>query len=261
MVKKITSLQNSLIKNIILLQEKSKERRKSGLFVVEGARELNMAIENNYQVDSVFYSEDLEHNHDWSAIDIEKHYHVSKAVLEKITYRGTQSEVCAILRTKNQELVDLNIDLNPFLLVVEGGEKPGNLGAILRTADAANIDGVIFTEMPTDLYNPNIIRSSLGACFSVPIAVSTNEEVLQWLKNKKINILVTYLEASKKCYDIDYCQATAVVLGEEAKGVSDFWAKGGFQNIIIPMDGKVNSLNLSNAGAILMYEAVRQRNK
>lgn len=152
------------------------------------------------------------------------------------------------------------MDKNPFFLIVEGGEKPGNLGAILRTADAANISGVVFSNMPSDLYNPNLIRSSLGACFTVPIAIAKNEEIFIWLEKNNINTYITHLESSKNCFEINFCKPTAIVLGEEATGVSNFWSNGKFEHIIIPMNGTVNSLNLSNSAAILSYEAFRQRN-
>ena len=261
MIKKITSLQNPIIKNAILLQEKSKERKNQGLFVVEGIREVEMALKNNYSISTIFYTEDGDNLNKWSQINQEKHIVVSSIIFEKMTYRGKASSVLAIFQEKEHLLGNLKISDNPFFLIVEGGEKPGNLGAILRTADATNISGVIFSNMPSDLYNPNLIRSSLGACFTVPIALARNEEILFWLKKNKINTYVTHLESSKNCFEIDFCQATAIVLGEEATGVSSFWSDGQFEHIIIPMNGTVNSLNLSNSAAILSYEGFRQRNQ
>lgn len=258
MIKKITSLQNPIIKNAILLQEKSKERKKQGLFVVEGTREVEMALKNKYDISTIFYEEEFSGNI-LSQISQEKHLMVSHQIFEKLTYRGKAASVFAIFYEKKHPLEYINLSKNPFLLIVEGGEKPGNLGAILRTADATNVSGVIFSNLPSDLYNPNLIRSSLGACFTVPIAIANNDEISIWLKKNNINTYVTHLESSKSCFEIDFCQPTAIVLGEEATGVSSFWANSTYEHIIIPMAGKVNSLNLSNSGAVLAYEVFRQR--
>jgi TrmH family RNA methyltransferase len=184
---------------------------------------------------------------------------VSTAVYEKIAYRGSTEGIVAVVREKRLSLNDLQLSRSPLLMVLERVEKPGNLGAILRSADAAKADAVIVCDPLTDLYNPNLIRSSIGAIFSVPTVACTSEECIEFLKQKQIQILTAQLQDSNLYYDQDMKRATAIVMGTEATGLTDQWRQAATAHIRIPMLGKMDSLNVSVSAAILLFEAVRQR--
>lgn len=184
---------------------------------------------------------------------------LSKDLFAKISYRETTGGMIALVKTKANGLSEIKLPKNPLVLIIEAVEKPGNLGAILRTADAANVDAVICCHLPTDIYNPNIIRSSLGTVFTVPLAIADNRETMQWLKLNKIQTFCTNLEKAKEYHLQDYTGATAIVLGTEATGVSKDWIEFADANIKIPMLGKIDSMNVSVATAIIIYEARRQR--
>ena len=258
----ITSAQNPKIKRLLQLQQKSSERRKAGLFVVEGIREVERCLEKGYEIDTIFYlNKDLSKN--VSEI-IEKNkgiklFEVSPAIYEKIAYRGSTEGVIAEVKTKDKTLNDLNLSENPLVVVLESVEKPGNLGAILRSADAAGADALIVCDPLTDLYNPNLIRNSTGAIFSVPCVACTSEECIKFLKENNIQILTAQLQDSELYYDTDMKCGTAIVMGTEATGLTDIWRKAADAHIRIPMLGITDSLNVSVSAAILLYEAVRQR--
>ena len=259
----ITSAQNPKIKRLLQLQQKSSERRKAGLFVVEGIREVERCVEKCYEIDTIFYlnkpmaeniSEIIEKN---KGIKL---FEVSPTIYEKIAYRGSTEGVIAEVKTKDQMLKDLKLSENPLVVVLESVEKPGNLGAILRSADAAGADALIVCDPLTDLYNPNLIRNSTGAIFSVPCVACTSEECIKFLKKNNIQILTAQLQDSELYYDTDMKCGTAIVMGTEATGLTDIWRKAADAHIRIPMLGITDSLNVSVSAAILLYEAVRQRN-
>lgn len=260
----ITSLQNAKVKRLVLLQQKSAERRKSGLFVVEGQREIRRCIEAGYEVKEVFTCEELMKAFTGdeplptlpSDVSI---YEVSRTVYEKIAYRGGTEGIVATVACKAHTLEQLQEKTNPLIVVLESVEKPGNLGAILRSADAAGVDAVVVCDPLTDLYNPNLIRSSVGAFFSVPCVVCSSEKCIDYLKKRGIKILTAQLQDSELYYETDMRQGTAIVMGTEATGLTDIWRKAADAHIRIPMLGCVDSLNVSVSAAILMYEAVRQR--
>lgn len=258
----ITSAQNPKIKRLLQLQQKSSERRKAGLFVVEGIREVERCLEKGYEIDTIFYlNKDLSEN--VSEI-IEKNkgiklFEVSPAIYEKIAYRGSTEGVIAEVKPKDKTLNDLKLSENPLVVVLESVEKPGNLGAILRSADAAGADALIVCDPLTDLYNPNLIRNSTGAIFSVPCVACTSEECIKFLKENNIQILTAQLQDSELYYDTDMKGGTAIVMGTEATGLTDIWRKAADAHIRIPMLGITDSLNVSVSAAILLYEAVRQR--
>ncbi|WP_375242420.1 RNA methyltransferase, partial [Lacinutrix sp.] len=185
---------------------------------------------------------------------------VSKDVYSKIAYRETTEGIIAIAKSKvnNMESLTFKND-NSLILVAEAPEKPGNIGAILRTADAANVDAVIIANPKTDLYNPNIIRSSVGCLFTNQIATGSTEAIIEFLKSKQINIYAAILQESQEYHKQDYTKATAIVLGTEATGLSDAWRQAALQNINIPMQGAIDSMNVSVAAGILIFEAKRQR--
>lgn len=270
----ITSHQNPKIKSLLSLQQKSSERRKSGLFIVEGRRELLHCIEAGYQIDTVFYCGELTlqggiHPEGYELIvDGEKHiirgckcFAVTKDIYNKVAYRGGTEGIIAEVKVRSTTLSDLKLGENPLIVVLESVEKPGNLGAILRSADAAGVDAVIVCDPLTDLYNPNLIRSSIGGIFSVPCVACSSEECIHFLKEHNIQILTAQLQDSHLYYNIDMKKATAIIMGTEATGLTSQWREAADAHIRIPMLGKLDSLNVSISSAILMYEAVRQRNE
>ena len=251
----ITSVQNARIKHVVALQQKSSLRREEGLFVVEGQREIEHCIACGYEVIELFVLESLHYSGEIPATT------VTPQVYEKMAYRDSTEGMIAVAKTKTHSLKSLRLqESNPLVVVLESVEKPGNLGAILRTAEAANVDAVIVCDPLTDLYNPNLIRASIGGVFSVPIAICSSKECITFLKERKIRILTAQLQDSYDYYDYDMHGATAIVMGTESTGLTQQWREAADVHIRIPMLGRLDSLNVSVSAAILMYEAVRQRN-
>ena len=257
---KITSLQNAKVKQIVALQQKSAERRKQGVFVVEGLRELMHCQEADYTIESLFICPSLMDvsTLPHSLADVVT-FEVTPEVYEKMAYRGGTEGVMAIVQAKLLRLKNLKLKEDPLLIVLERVEKPGNLGAILRSADAAGADAVLVCDPLTDLYNPNLIRSSIGAIFSVPCVACSSEECIGFLKTKGIRILTAQLQDSKLYYDTDMTVGTAIIMGTESTGLTNVWREAADAHIRIPMLGRLDSLNVSVSAAILLYEAVRQR--
>ncbi|MBN4070637.1 RNA methyltransferase [Olleya sp. AH-315-F22] len=262
MTKQISSTQNPFIRQLVLLKDKSRERKKSGLFLIEGEREITLAIKGGYTIEtflfySQIFSEEQINTLTTKQINL---IEVTKDVYQKLAYRETTEGVIAVAKTRDlpPESISFKTD-NPLVLVVEAPEKPGNIGALLRTADAANVDAVIIANPKTDLYNPNIIRSSVGCVFTNQIATGTTSEIIEFLKENNINIYCAALDASVDYHTQDYTKPTAIIVGTEATGLSDEWLQNATQNIIIPMQGEIDSMNVSVAAGILIFEAVRQR--
>lgn len=256
-MERITSLQNPKVKAVVALQQKSSERRKQGLFVVEGLREVQHCVEAGYQIDSAYLCPTLlgtETFHTEAPC-----YEVTPEVYEKMAYRGGTEGIVAVVKARAQALETLKLGKAPLIIVLESVEKPGNLGAILRSADAAKADAVIVCDPLTDLYNPNLIRSSIGAIFTVPCVACTSEECIPFLKERGIKILTAQLQDSHLYYDTDMRRGTAIVMGTESTGLTEQWRKAADAHIRIPMLGRLDSLNVSVSAAILLYEAVRQR--
>ncbi|MCH2194917.1 RNA methyltransferase [Kordia sp.] len=266
MYKQISSTQNSTIKYILQLQEKSRSRRKEGKFVLEGFRELTLALEGNYTIDTLFfYPEICSHESVQTLVKntakAPECIEISKEVYQKIAYRTSTEGVLAIMKTKEHSLKHISFhNTKPLILVAEAPEKPGNIGALLRTADAANIDAVFIANPKTDLYNPNIVRSSVGCVFTTQIATGSTSEIISYLQENQIDIYCAALTASENYHIQDFQNAAAIVVGTEATGLSDEWLNNSTQNIIIPMQGKIDSMNVSVAAAIILFEAKRQRN-
>ena len=279
----ITSAQNPKIKNLLLLQEKSKARREQGLFVVEGRRELEHCLEAGFTIRTLFVCPEITGA---SALDSADIYfsgrcpknqisapsflrhpsHTEASVIEipeqlyrKVAYRESTEGIIAEVEYKSLKLEDLQLPENPLVMVLESVEKPGNLGAVLRSADAAGVDAVIFCDPLTDLYNPNLIRASIGAVFTVPTVAASSEETIAFLKARGIQILTAQLQDSSLYYDVDMRRGTALVMGTEATGLTDLWRQAASAHIRIPMLGRLDSLNVSVSAAILLFEAVRQR--
>lgn len=273
MMEQITSLQNPKIKLLTALQQKSSERRKQGLFVVEGQQELQHCINAGYEVDTVFWCPELSagQNQGDRLFDVNckfnqkpvplipRCFEVSREVYAKVAYRGSTEGVIAEVRTKTLRLEDLRLGDSPLIVVLESVEKPGNLGAVLRSADASGVDAVVVCDPLTDLYNPNLIRSSVGAAFTVPCVACRSDECIAFLKQRGIKILTAQLQDSHLYYDTDMTVGTAIVMGTEHDGLTDQWRQAADAHIRIPMLGRVDSLNVSVSAAILMFEAVRQR--
>ena len=310
----ITSAQNPKIKNLLLLQEKSKARREQGLFVVEGRRELEHCLRSGFQVRTVFvcpeiagteallfqeasapYFADGNSNPSVQADSSGDLYasgtnpldgmealgfqeasapyfadgnpsasmplliEIPETLYRKVAYRESTEGIIAEVEYKELGLNDLQLPANPLIVVLESVEKPGNLGAVLRSADAAGADAVVFCDPLTDLYNPNLIRASIGAVFTVPTVRASTQELIPWLQERGIQILTAQLQDSSLYYDVDMRRGTALVMGTESTGLTQEWRKAASAHIRIPMLGRLDSLNVSVSTAILLYEAVRQR--
>ena len=289
----ITSAQNPKIKNLLLLQEKSKARREQGLFVVEGQRELEHCLEGGYEIRTLFYCPEIAEEGVVSKIsghprpdkregpagvasgrgrsEAEAIFdtipsaakplviEIPEQIYRKVAYRESTEGIIAEVANKSLKLEDLKLPENPLIVVLESVEKPGNLGAVLRSADAAGADAVLICDPLTDLYNPNLIRASIGAVFTVPTVAVSSEDAIAFLKAKNIQILTAQLQDSSPYYDVNMRKGTAIVMGTEATGLTNPWRQAASAHIRIPMLGRLDSLNVSVSAAILLFEAVRQR--
>ncbi|SNR33114.1 RNA methyltransferase, TrmH family [Lutibacter agarilyticus] len=266
MFKQITSPQNSFIKELVQLKEKSRLRKKTNTFLIEGLREISLAIKGGYEITtiladaSIIYQEDFETLHRLLSSEVEI-IEISNEVYKKIALRDSTEGVLAIAKSKDLSLESIQFKhKNPLILIAEAPEKPGNIGAILRTVDAAGIDAVFIANPKTDIYNPNIIRSSVGCVFTTTIATGTTSEIIYFLKSKEIKMYGAALTAAVEYQTIDFKEPSAIIVGTEATGLSDEWLNNTTQNIIIPMRGTIDSMNVSVSAAIIIFEAIRQRN-
>ena len=294
MAELLTSAQNPKFKRLVALREKSRLRRDEGVFVVEGRRELEHCLEAGFEVETVFVCPEIADSaagatlpsgvrpadsphHPSGAVPPlpnrgcyvpqgeyprslgPKTFELSKELYAKVAYREGTEGVLAIVRSRKLRLEDLKLGSKPLIMVLEGVEKPGNLGAVLRSADAAGADAVIVCDPLTDLWNPNLIRASIGAVFTVPTVCCSSQEAIAWLKARGIRILTAQLQDSSAYYDCDMTGPTAIVMGTEATGLTDPWRQAADAHVLIPMLGRLDSLNVSVSAAILLYEAVRQR--
>ncbi len=290
----ITSAQNPKLKHLLALQEKSRLRREEGMFVVEGRREFEHCIAAGFVADSVFICPEIYYGPSGSVPPLTaslrsappisgdgplplsrgwrrscggtlpegcKLFHLSKDLYEKAAYRGSTEGIIAEIKSRALGLQDLELKDNPLIIVLEGVEKPGNLGAVLRSADAAGADAVMICDPLTDLWNPNLIRASIGAVFTVPTVTCTGEEAISFLKSRGIRILTAQLQDSSVYYNADMTCGTAIVMGTESSGLTQAWREAADAHILIPMLGRLDSLNVSVSASILLYEAVRQRQK
>jgi TrmH family RNA methyltransferase len=263
MIQPISSLQNPGIKNLILLAEKSRIRKQQKLFIIEGYREITRAKESGFHFESCFYCPEILTPDSREVLQsLEKEvriYEVSQAVYSKIAYRENVDGMVVTAFMRNVKLDDLQLKENPLILVLETIEKPGNLGAILRTADAAGLDAVIICDTQTDIYNPNVVRSSLGCLFSNQVVSCESKEAISFLKKKGIHIFAAALQNSVPYHNEDFTRGSAFVMGSEADGLSETWRTEADRIIQIPMAGIADSLNVSVSAAVLVFEAVRQR--
>lgn len=268
-VESVTSPQNPKIKELLALQEKSKLRREKGLFVVEGVRELEHCAAAGFQIDTIFFCPSIlgtskafgDLFESGGSLPAEARLiEIPEELYAKVAYREGTEGVIAEVRWKERDLENLDLGENPLIAVLEGVEKPGNLGAVLRSADAAGADAVIICDPLTDIYNPNLIRASIGAIFTTKVVTATSAEAIRFLKARGIQILTAQLQDSEWYYSTDMRRGSAIVIGTESTGLTDIWRKAADRHVRIPMLGKLDSLNASVSAAILLYEAVRQRN-
>ena len=286
-IETITSAQNRKVKELLTLVEKSKARSAAGLFVVEGQRELGHCLDAGFIPETLFIcgevmavqnnavngaktghlSENIEGKDGLDALVAKAEalnprlgvVQIPAFLYEKVAYRGSTEGIIAEVHSVPRALEDLRLGESPLVMVLESVEKPGNLGAVLRSADAAGADAVIVCDPLTDIWNPNLIRSSVGAVFSVPVAVCTSADAIAFLKKRGIRILTAQLQDSEWYYDTDMTGATALVMGTESTGLTQAWRDSADAHIKIPMLGRLDSLNVSVSAAVLLYEAVRQR--
>ena len=253
----ITSLQNPRVKHIVKLREDKKTRKEDGLMLVEGYDEIHLAVSAGYQPQTLLTAPEI----DSRSIDISSAelLTVSRPVFEKMSYRDNPDGWLAIFPIPNTSLNDLKLSDIPLVIVAESIEKPGNLGAILRTADAAHVDALLVCDPRVDLWNPNVFRASRGAVFSVPVVECDNASALEWLKMREMRVLAATPSAEVTYSEVDMVQPIAIAVGTEDKGLTDFWMSNADVKMKIPMLGQVNSLNVSVSTALIVYEAVRQR--
>ena len=257
MTETLTSASNPKIKKLLALQQKASERRESSLFTVEGRRELEHCLEAGYEADTIFVCPEIAGEVQLPGCRI---CELSRELYAKVAYREGTEGIIAEVKAREHSLNSLKLKENPLIAVLESVEKPGNIGAVLRTCDAAGADALIICDPKADIYNPNLIRASLGALFTVQTAVCESAEAIKYLKDKGIQILTAQLQDSSLYYDRDMRCGTAIVMGTESTGLSEVWRKSADAHIMIPMLGRLDSLNVSVSAAILLYESVRQRN-
>jgi TrmH family RNA methyltransferase len=257
----ISSLSNPKIKSLTKL-EKSGHRAEMGLFTVEGKKEILLCAEAGYEITELYYCLEIVKDHSLLHNPIFKNaqqIEITLPIFEKIAYRESRDGYFAVAKTRYKSLQEIKLTPQPHIIILEAVEKPGNLGAILRSADAAKVDAVIVCDKKTDIFNPNAIRSSLGCLFTNQVVCCSNEECLAWLKEKGINTYAAALTATEFYHEQDFKKPTALVFGTEADGLSDFWLNKADKQIKIPMRGKIDSLNVSGSCAIMMFEVGRQR--
>jgi TrmH family RNA methyltransferase len=261
MIEKLTSLNNPKIKRFAHLS-KARERKAANVIVIEGFREIRMAVTAGFILKEIYccfeIAKDKEIESFISGLTCHR-FELTKQLFEKIAYRENSDGIIALAETKYINLQDVKLSANPLILVLESVEKPGNLGALLRTADAAHLDAVFVCDPQTDIFNPNVIRSSLGCIFTQQVVVCTTNGAIDYFKNNNIRTYAAALTAKGFYHETDMQGPSAIVMGTEADGLTDKWLNGANDQIKIPMLGKVDSLNVSTSAAILVYEALRQR--
>ena len=262
-MKFISSIQNPEVRQLEHWNRKSRNRRRDNLFVLEGLRELRLALRGGYSPEKFYFCPEIIDEAQLRTIpELEQCTGVglSPEVYRHLAYRGKTEGVIALMHSRDHSLKNLSWKTkNPLVLVAEAPEKPGNIGALLRTADAAGLDAVLIADLQGDLYNPNIIRSSVGCLFTIPVATGSSSEILRFLKRSNFQIMGAALGGAVRYDAADYTPATAIVVGTEATGLTSIWKEGADLLVEIPMAGSIDSMNVSVAAAILMYEGLRQR--
>ena len=253
----ITSLQNPRIKHIVKLRDDKKQRLGDGLLLVEGYDEIELARAAGHNPQTILSAPEIA-TRQLSDPNTEI-LTVSRSVFEKISYRDNPDGWLGIFSIPHASVDDLMLSDSPLVIVAESIEKPGNLGAILRTADAAQIDALLVCDPRVDIWNPNVVRASRGTVFSVPVIECDNSAALKWIRSQRLRVLSATPAAESVYSDIDLREPIAIVVGTENEGLTDFWLENADMRVKIPMFGKVNSLNVSVSTALIVYEALRQR--
>jgi rRNA methylases len=253
----ITSLQNPRVKHIVKLRDDKRQRKQDGLMLVEGVDEIQLARSAGYQPQTLISAPELT-SRNIEGISTEN-ITVNRLVFEKISYRENPDGWLAVFPIPSASLEDLKLNDVPLVIIAESIEKPGNLGAMLRTADAAHVNAVLVCDPRVDVWNPNVVRASRGAVFSVPTIECDNASALEWLRSRKIQVLAATPSAETVYSDINLRESVAIAVGTEDKGLTDFWMSNADVKVRIPMVGRVNSLNVSVSTALIVYEAIRQR--
>ena len=262
----ITSLQNQRVKDAVRLRD-GRHRQRQGRILIDGARELTRAIESGIRLLEVFTCEPLATSDECRRVaemlpdSGAELLPVSRPVFEKLAFGSRAEGVLGVGETPDASLSKLTLPDRPLVVVLEGVEKPGNVGAVVRSADAAGASAVVVADGRTDLYNPNAIRASLGTIFTMPVAAATSEETLAWLADNQLAIYAARVDGSLDYTEADLRRPAAVVLGSEAAGLSDTWSTPQVTSIRLPMRGSADSLNVSTTAAVLLYEALRQRGR
>ena len=263
MARVVSSLQNPLIKNVLLLGEKPRARKEQNRIVIEGLREIRLAIASGFNITDLLYTPAFISDADLKSLIHQVNQveltEVSPDAFNRMAYRRDTGGLIAMAEPVRLGFSDLNLSRQPLLLVLETVEKPGNLGALLRTADAADLDAVIICDPQTDIYNPNAIRSSIGCIFTMPVVTASSEEAIAWIHAVGVKMFGTALSASRYYHEADYNQPAAIIMGSEANGLSNTWLESADKLIKIPMMGKIDSMNVSASAAIVIFEAMRQR--
>lgn len=260
----IESTQNPRVKHAVKLR-KAKVRKESGQTLVEGFREITRAMESGWNFIELYYCPELylDMAADALVADLNKTgtpvFQCSENVFRKMSYRDSPDGFLALSPLVGKPLEELTLPESPLILIAEDLEKPGNLGSILRTADATGVDAVIACDHKTDLSNPNVIRASIGSIFFMPIAEATTEETLLWLQKNRIRSVAAVPDAEKEYTDADMLGGTAIIVGAEDEGLTQTWKEKADLNVRIPMLGKNDSLNVSTSAAVILYEVLRQR--
>jgi len=254
----ITSPQNPRIKHLVRLRDDKRIRKQEGLMLVEGWNEIQFALEAGYKPQTILSAPELATHH--PAIPSAENLTVSASVFEKISYRDNPDGWIAIIPIPITSFEEIKLGELPLVIVAESVEKPGNLGAILRTADAAGVDALLLCDPRVDMWNPNVVRASRGAVFSVPVVECDNMSALEWIKHHKIQLLAATPSAEELYSSVDLAQPIAIAVGTEDEGLTNFWMDNADKKMKIPMFGRINSLNVSVSTALILYEAVRQRN-
>jgi RNA methyltransferase, TrmH family len=262
----LASPSNPRIKSVARLRDR-RERESTGLTLADGAREVRRALDSGAEVVEAFICEPLLASEDArAALDLLRDRDIpttatTERAFTKIAFGDRAEGLVAVIRAPDRGLDGLALPEEPLLVVVEGIEKPGNLGAILRSADGAGADALIAASPRTDLANPNVIRASAGTFFSVPMASAPVSEVIDWLVERRIRVVAARVDAERSYTDADLTGPIAIVLGSEAEGLTDAWGAADAQTVRLPMHGVADSLNVSVAAAVVLYEARRQRNR
>ena len=259
----LTSVRNPRVKDVVKLRNR-RHRDRERRFVVEGARELSCAMDSNLRLATLYYCEELLADGGRSVVERIAATEAacqptSRAVFERMSYRHTPDGVLGVAPMPDLELGRLPETDNALWLVAAAIEKPGNLGAMLRTADAAGVAGMIVADPTTDVFNPNVVRASTGTLFSVPVAAASVDEVRAWLERHRIRTVAGRPDADVDYTQADLCGAVAIVVGSEHQGLGAAWSVPGAESVRIPMSGRADSINAAMAATVLLFEARRQR--